>query len=132
MPNLDTMGHRWVGALTSFQFELKYQKGADNGAADTLSQVPSATASKLSSPCLREQSWGIVSSGGEAGAHAQSGLETGPGGRYCPSLVPQVAPPQEGCTTTQARYPPQGVPWSGNRDRTGQDVLPYLQQSHPE
>ena len=34
------MGHRWVGALASFQFELEYQKGADNGAADVLSQVP--------------------------------------------------------------------------------------------
>ena len=40
MPNLDATGHRWVGALASFQFELEYQKGADNGAEDTLSQVP--------------------------------------------------------------------------------------------
>ena len=40
MPNLDAIGHRWVGMLASFQFELKYQKGADNGAADALSQVP--------------------------------------------------------------------------------------------
>ena len=39
-PNLDATGHRWVGTLASFQFELEYQKGADNGAADTLSQVP--------------------------------------------------------------------------------------------
>ena len=39
-PNLDSMGHRWVGALASFQFELEYQKGADNGAADVLSWVP--------------------------------------------------------------------------------------------
>ena len=39
-PNLDTTGHRWVGALASFQFELKYQKGTNNGAADALSQVP--------------------------------------------------------------------------------------------
>ena len=39
-PNLDTTGHRWVGTLASFQFELEYQKGANNGAADTLSQVP--------------------------------------------------------------------------------------------
>ena len=36
MPNLD----RCVGALASFQFELKYQKGTDNGAADVLSWVP--------------------------------------------------------------------------------------------
>ena len=39
-PNLDAMGHRWVGVLASFQFELKYQKGANNGAADALSRVP--------------------------------------------------------------------------------------------
>ena len=39
-PNLDATGHRWVGALASFQFELGYQKGADNGTMDALSQVP--------------------------------------------------------------------------------------------
>ena len=40
MPNLDATGHRWVGTLASFQFELEYQKGTNNGAADALSQVP--------------------------------------------------------------------------------------------
>ena len=40
MPNLDATGHRCVGTLASFQFELEYQKGTDNGAADALSQVP--------------------------------------------------------------------------------------------
>ena len=40
MPNLDTMGHQWVGALASFQFELEYQKGTNNRTADVLSQVP--------------------------------------------------------------------------------------------
>ena len=40
MPNLDATGHRWVGTLASFQFKLEYQKGADNGATDALSQVP--------------------------------------------------------------------------------------------
>ena len=33
-------GHRWVGTLASFQFELEYQKGTDNRAADVLSRVP--------------------------------------------------------------------------------------------
>ena len=33
-PNLDATGHQWVGALALFQFELEYQKGANNGAAD--------------------------------------------------------------------------------------------------
>ena len=36
-PNLDATGHRWVGTLASFEFTLEYQKGAENGAADTLS-----------------------------------------------------------------------------------------------
>ena len=40
MPNLDAMGHRWVGALALFQFELEYQKGTNNGATDALSWVP--------------------------------------------------------------------------------------------
>ena len=40
MPNLDATGHRWVGALASFQFVLEYQKGAENRAADALSWVP--------------------------------------------------------------------------------------------
>ena len=38
--NLDATGHRWVGALTSYQFNLEYQKGSDNTAADTLSHIP--------------------------------------------------------------------------------------------
>ena len=39
-PNLDATGHRWVGALASFEFALEYQKGADNRVADALSWVP--------------------------------------------------------------------------------------------
>ena len=39
-PNLDTMGHQWVGTLASFQFELEYQKSTYNGAVDALSRVP--------------------------------------------------------------------------------------------
>ena len=39
-PNLDATGHRWVGVLTSFEFTLEYQKGADNGAADALTWIP--------------------------------------------------------------------------------------------
>ena len=39
-PNLDAMGHRWVGTLASLEFTLEYQKGADNGAANALSWLP--------------------------------------------------------------------------------------------
>ena len=36
MPNLDATGHQWVSALSSFQCELEYQKGANNSAANVL------------------------------------------------------------------------------------------------
>ena len=39
-PNLDTTGHCWVGALTSYDFTLEYQKGSDNATIDALSRVP--------------------------------------------------------------------------------------------
>ena len=38
-PNVDATGHQWVGALVRFNFQLEYQKGWDNTAADTLSQI---------------------------------------------------------------------------------------------
>ena len=38
-PNLDAIGHWWVGALAWFNLELEYQKGCDNAVADVLSQV---------------------------------------------------------------------------------------------
>ena len=39
-PNLDAMGHCWVGALASYEFTLEYQKRSDNAAAEALSRVP--------------------------------------------------------------------------------------------
>ena len=38
-PNLDATGHRWVGALAKFNFQLEYQKGQDNTVADMLSRI---------------------------------------------------------------------------------------------
>ena len=38
-PNLDATGHRWVGALAKFNFQLEYQKEWDNAVADTLSWI---------------------------------------------------------------------------------------------
>ena len=38
-PNLDATGHRWVGALASFNFSLEYVKGKHNVAADVLSRL---------------------------------------------------------------------------------------------
>ena len=36
-PNFVATGHRWVGAIAKFNFQLEYQKGSDNTVADTLS-----------------------------------------------------------------------------------------------
>ena len=38
-PNLDATGHRWVGALAKFSFQLEYQKGWDNAVAHMLSRI---------------------------------------------------------------------------------------------
>ena len=38
-PNLDATGHHWVSALAKYNFQLEYQKGQDNAAADALSSV---------------------------------------------------------------------------------------------
>ena len=36
-PNLDAIGHQWIGALAKFNFKLEYQKGQDNTVANVLS-----------------------------------------------------------------------------------------------
>ena len=38
-PNLDTLGHRWVVALASYNMKLEYLKGSDNKVVDALSRV---------------------------------------------------------------------------------------------
>ena len=38
-PNLDATGHRWIGALSRFNFQLEYQKGCNNTIADVLSWI---------------------------------------------------------------------------------------------
>ena len=39
-PHLDAVGHRWVQQLAGFNFEIKYVRGRNNGAADALSRLP--------------------------------------------------------------------------------------------
>ena len=65
MPNLDVTGHQWVGMLASFQFELEYQKGADNGVADALHWVSISHSwemvqSLLEGAIVRVADWGKV------------------------------------------------------------------------
>ena len=71
MPNLDATGHRWVGTLASFQFELEYQKGANNGAADALSRVPISHAWQMVQSLLEEA---IVGASDRGEAEANEGL----------------------------------------------------------
>ena len=39
MPNLDTVGHRWVVAMAGYNFEIEYIWGSDNKVTDALSRV---------------------------------------------------------------------------------------------
>ena len=39
MPNLDAVGHRWVAAMTGYNFEIEYVRGSDNKVADALSRM---------------------------------------------------------------------------------------------
>ena len=71
MPNLDAMGHWWVGVQALFQFKLKYQKGTDNGAADTLSWVPISHSGQTVQSLLEGA---IVGASDRGGAEANEGL----------------------------------------------------------
>ncbi len=37
---LNAVGHRWVGELSDFRFDIRYRPGKSNGDADTLSRLP--------------------------------------------------------------------------------------------
>ena len=37
---LDATGHRWIAALSNFNFRIQYQSGKQNADADGLSQIP--------------------------------------------------------------------------------------------
>ena len=135
-PNLDATGHQWVGALASFQFELEYQKGTDNGAVDALSWVPISHSQQTIQSLLE----GVIvraANRGEAKANEEFLEEHERLSRdarvQVAKLEPmhivdweqaqeadaalagchKMAPSQEGHATTLVRNPPQGVPWSG-------------------
>ena len=64
-PNLDAMGHQWLGTLAWFNFELEYQKGHDNMVADVLSWVttrldPETVKSILNGVTLEMAHWAKV------------------------------------------------------------------------
>ena len=64
-PNLDAMGHGWIGALVQFNFELEYQKGCDNSVADAFGWVttwldPDTVESILNGVTLETAHWAEV------------------------------------------------------------------------
>ena len=63
MPTLDATGHRWVGTLAWFQFKLEYQKGANNGAVDVLSQFPISHSQKTIQSLLEAAIVGVADQG---------------------------------------------------------------------
>ena len=121
MHNLDATGHQWVGTLASFQFKLEYQKGADNGATDALSQVHISHSwetiqSLLEGVIIGEANRGKVRVSEElleehkclsheASPHTHCGLGRSPGGRCSLSHLPQMASHQEGHTSPKAGHP---------------------------
>ncbi|XP_041440977.1 uncharacterized protein LOC121400938 [Xenopus laevis] len=48
---LDAAGHRWLAALSNYQFSLKYKPGPKNVGADALSRRPGLP------PCMEEDEW---------------------------------------------------------------------------
>ena len=66
-PNLDATGHRWVGDLARFNFQLGYQKGWDKTTADALSCITT---------CLSPEAiWSILDGVTLGAAHRAKGCD---------------------------------------------------------
>ena len=72
-PNLDTTQHHWVESISGFNFNIKYQKGWDNTAADALSWVTSRLDVETVKSILNGVTVGLT---GRAGAHDPVAAET--------------------------------------------------------
>ena len=49
---LDATGHRWVAALSAYDFDLRYKPGRLNGDCDGLSRKPQMFAETIKALCL--------------------------------------------------------------------------------
>lgn len=67
---LTAVGHRWVGELSDFRFNIKYRPGKTNIDADTLSRVP-LDINDLTAVCTEELSQEVVSAAWEGTRVAQ-------------------------------------------------------------
>ncbi len=64
---LNAVGHRWVGELSDFQFDIKYRPGKVNIDADTLSRLP-LDIEVYESECTEELPMGAIQAAWE-GSH---------------------------------------------------------------
>lgn len=67
---LTAVGHRWVGELSDFRFNIKYRPGKVNVDADTLSRIP-LDMNDLTTACTEELSQEVVSATWEGTRVAQ-------------------------------------------------------------
>lgn len=67
---LNAVGHRWVGELSDFRFDVKYRPGKINIDADTLSRIPLDT-EKYITTCTEELSQDVVFTTWEGNKAAQ-------------------------------------------------------------
>lgn len=67
---LNAVGHRWVGELSEFHFNIKYRPGKNNIDADTLSRIPLDIDNYVSS-CTEELSQDVLHATWEGGRAAQ-------------------------------------------------------------
>ncbi|KAI3352072.1 hypothetical protein L3Q82_020890 [Scortum barcoo] len=67
---LNAVGHRWVGELSDFHFDIKYRPGRINIDADTLSRIP-LDIDRYMSTCTEEMSQDVVDAVWEGSRVAQ-------------------------------------------------------------
>ncbi|KAL6486260.1 hypothetical protein MHYP_G00056520 [Metynnis hypsauchen] len=67
---LNAVGHRWVGELSDFRFDIKYRPGKSNIDADTLSRIP-LDIDELVEACTEELSQEVVRATWEGSGAAQ-------------------------------------------------------------
>lgn len=67
---LNAVGHRWVGELSEFRFNIKYRPGKINIDADTLSRIPLDIDNYVAT-CTEELSQDVLHATWEGGRVAQ-------------------------------------------------------------
>ena len=59
---LDATGHRWLAALSSYDFSLVYRSGKKNADADALSRLPSQNKETLFNEVIKAICQGVLAS----------------------------------------------------------------------